>query len=267
MTAGDDGTAIVRNAKTLRLIARTSSDDVTLHDAALSPDARQLVVARDDGWAAVYDVRKGSFEHWLHANPTQPHSAAHDPGTWVTGVAWSRDGRFVATTGIDSTARIWNPRTGRLLRTMTAPGVLLFTPALTRDGNFLVAAGIDGNARVWDLRSRSRPTILSQPEAIYAADFSPNGQLVATGSVSGTTRVWDWRRRIVLATMPRHADLVNAVHFSPDGHWIMSASDDGTAKIYTCTTCVPLDELVARAHRRERLIQGASGPEGTGVSR
>jgi serine/threonine protein kinase len=68
----------------------------------------------------------------------------------VYGVAFSPDGRLLATAGRDGTARVWDPGTGEHLRTLTGHGGRVEGVAFSPDARLLATAGGDGTARVWD---------------------------------------------------------------------------------------------------------------------
>ena len=72
----------------------------------------------------------------------------HDGGLYE--VAFSPDGRLLATASWDGTAGMWDPATGEHLRTLTGHDGAVAGVAFSPDGCLLATAGRDGTARVWD---------------------------------------------------------------------------------------------------------------------
>ena len=69
---------------------------------------------------------------------------------WVRGVAFSPDGRLLATASTDKTARLWDPATGECLRTLTGHAAGLRGVAFSPDGRLLATASMDRTTRVWN---------------------------------------------------------------------------------------------------------------------
>ena len=75
----------------------------------------------------------------------------------VTRLAWSPDGRRLATTSDDKTARIWDPTTGKTLRTLTGHTDAVWQLAWSPDGHHLATACRANTARIWDIEPSARP--------------------------------------------------------------------------------------------------------------
>jgi WD40 repeat protein len=68
----------------------------------------------------------------------------------VMGVAFSPNGRLLATAGADTTARLWGPATGKNLRTLAGHTSTVYGVAFSQDGRLVATASWDRTARVWD---------------------------------------------------------------------------------------------------------------------
>jgi WD40 repeat protein len=232
---------------------QTIQGTVPVAQAVFDPSGRFIARATYDGWTGIFDAQTGDRIRWLSTSTTKI-GPDHPLGT-TSGVAWSSDGRFIATTSSDARIHIWSPQ-GVLLHTLLGHAGLIVSPSFAPGSDLLVTAGADHAARVWNAGTGRKVAVLrDDPQALTSAAFSPNGRLVVTGDAGGLTQVWDWRRKQLLATLPMHSDFINAVSFSPDGKRILSASNDSTAKIYACDTCVSLERLRHFVDGREREIQ------------
>jgi DNA-binding beta-propeller fold protein YncE len=167
---------------------------------------------------------------------------------WVRGVAFSPDGRLLATASTDKTARLWDPATGDCVRTLTGHAAGVRGVAFSPDGRLLATASADRTARLWDPATGDcLRTLSGHAESVYAVAFSPDGRLLAMASADQTARLWDPATGDGLRTLSGHAQPVYGVAFSPDGQWLATASDDRTAKVWDPVTGDCLRTLTGHA--------------------
>ena len=103
---------------------------------------------------------------------------------WVRGVAFSPDGRLLATASMDSTAKLWDPATGECVRTVTGHGAGLRGVAFSPDGRLLATASTDKTARLWDPATGKRLcTLVGRIAVVCGVAFSPDGRMLATASM------------------------------------------------------------------------------------
>ncbi len=150
----------------------------------------------------------------------------------VWSVAFSPDGKVLATGDDDGTVRIWNTATHRQSGQPLSIGDPVESVAFSPDGTILATGGDDGTVQFWNTATH-RPSgqSLDARDTVTAMAFSPDGATLAIVTVDGTTRLWDVKAHTGhLLTAP--ASAVTSVAFSPDSKILATGSDDGTARLW-----------------------------------
>lgn len=144
-------------------------------------------------------------------------------------VAFSPDGRRIASAGLDQTIKIWDAQTGDELLTLRGHTDLINCLAFSADGRHLASTSLDATVRIWDAEpdqgSEAR-TLFGHAGAVTDVAFHPNDErtLVSAGT-DGTLRMWDVRNgeSLGILTLSPSNERVK-VAYSPDGHHLAAAS-------------------------------------------
>ncbi|NET17575.1 MAG: WD40 repeat domain-containing protein, partial [Okeania sp. SIO1H6] len=173
----------------------------------------------------------GAIRKGLLQLPNRLHEFQHQGK--VLAVAFSPDGKTIATASDDQTTRLWDVATRKPIATLNYKGIVKKVE-FSSDGKTIVTLSEDKTARLWDAVT-GKPKVTLQHQGINAVAFSPDGKTIATASDDQTARLWDAATGKVKFTL-EHQGIVNAVAFSRDGKNIGTVSDDNTAKVWDAVT-------------------------------
>src|SRR5262249_15942044 len=113
----------------------------------------------------------------------------------VNGVAFSPDGKLIATASNDKTVKVWDAATGKEKYTLTGHDGYVWQVAFSPDGRYLASPTSHSTAKVWDPRTGLEVcTLRGHAGHVWSVAFSPDGKRLASGSGyagNGEIKIWD----------------------------------------------------------------------------
>ena len=185
----------------------------------------------------------------------------------ISSVAYSPDGRRVATGHKNGSTSIWDKEFRKTISIATPHRGSVTALAFSWDGRLLATGSEDKTARVCDAETGTQISSLELLSPVRSAAFSPDGKLVAIGNSYGKTFVWNSRStngRQPLKLLP-HGDSVKALAFSSDGKLLMVGGANKQVRIWQVESeqeILPLFrhpdavESVAISQDRSRALSG-----------
>jgi WD40 repeat protein len=158
----------------------------------------------------------------------------------LRGLAFSPDGIWLVSDGVDRTVRVWDATTGRLLKTLEGHTRRVLAVTLSPDGTRLATASADGTVKIWDTRTDQVLTTLESHQGLgpWSVAFSADGRRLATGDGNGNAsvmRIWDTATWKEICEPKVHAYGVVGLAFHPGGTQLAS-SGGRTVRVWDTTT-------------------------------
>jgi len=150
----------------------------------------------------------------------------------VKSVAFSVDGKMLATGSLDKTVKLWEITTGRELHTLSGHSDIVDSVAFSADGRTLASGSWDQTIKLWDVGSgKELKTLQGHSAWVLSVAFSADGFTLASGSWDHTIKLWDVTSGKELRTLRGHATWVLSVAFSGNGKTLATASAEPTIKL------------------------------------
>jgi WD40 repeat protein len=276
ISAGDDTVRLWNpiSGKAIRTLSGHAGNwsESAVTSLAVSPNGKYIASGGTDNRIRIWNLKQ-----FLKSGQGKTRIlTGHSQGNWlaqgVRTVAFSADGKILASGGGDKIVKLWDTATWREISSLTghsdAIASLAFSPveltlisaagstiklwkldtdeemtytassspravSFNADGETLAMGGLKGAFSVWVLKTREE--VLKDTlhsEEISAIAFSANGQYFATGSYDKKIKLWNARSGDLISTFIGHSQAVYSLAFCPDSSMLASGSADKTIRLW-----------------------------------
>ncbi|KAF9232864.1 WD40-repeat-containing domain protein [Melanogaster broomeanus] len=148
------------------------------------------------------------------AVPFEGHTRA------VYSVAYSPNGKQIATGAQNGLIIIWDSKTGTMIKQLQVSG------------------SADHALCIWDTTTGASvgEKWNAHSDRVWTVRYSPDDETIASGGRDSLVRIWDAQRKMKVVEITEHPDWVNCVTFSPDGTCLATACDDSNIRIFDVRT-------------------------------
>jgi WD40 repeat protein len=244
--------------------AQTGKETFTLkghhedvHSVAFSLDGKTLASAGSDGIIRLWNVAKGTdigqadgkaISRDRLSHPFRQGPAGTSSFPYFLTLAFSPDGKTLASGAMDGTIKLWEVATpqrivtfrGRIEEVATLESIVTFrghteevrSVAFSPDGKTLASGEKMQAIKLWDIPTRRSVATLHHPEEVNTLAFSPDGKILASGGGDGTIRLWRAAMRDEIAVLRGHERCIASLAFTPDGKMLASGGQDETIRLW-----------------------------------
>jgi len=218
----------VLDDRTLKSV-RTLADKKRLVHFAFSWDREQIAWSVNGTQAEVEDLRTGK-------------RLAIDAGQSQPSLAFSPDGKFLATGGYGKEAKLWDLATGKIARTFDTDTDGGLTIAFSPDGRVLALGNRNSDARIFETATGKLLHTLPKRMS-HELKFNPSGNMLAVTYVDGSISIWDPATGKLRHSAESGAKELYTLDWSPKGDLLATAGREGRIVILDAKGLKPLKEL------------------------
>lgn len=218
------------------------------YDAGDIAGVRQTLnrFSEDPSWAGVR-----GFEWRYFDALTSPFQQVASQGNVVVDIAVSHDGALCAACSRNRQVRVWDARSGELIRTLSLAAGRFNSVDFCPNSTLLASGSSDGMLRVWDpVNSEVSLREIKHGPAVTTVRYSGDGRLLLSSGNNGAIRIWNADDLEVVEQIPSGMSRTMHAMFLPDGERIVVATEDGRIRVWDVGTrrqlriVDPLPELI-----------------------
>lgn len=175
----------------------------------------------------------------------------------ITALAWSPDGKYLASASYDKTVQVWDASNGKHLLTYKGHTQRVQTLTWSPDSKRIASGSDDATVHIWNAITGAHiMTYTKHTGEVRAVAWSPDGSRIASAGTDTTVQVWNATTGTVSYTYTGHGRAVEALTWSPDNRRIASGGEDQQLHVWAITQDVQKRSLFSSlfSQNRSQLI-------------
>ena len=187
-------------------------------------------------------IGEGSFEQWQRSDEMVRKNlpqgvklvrTLRGHTDTIGRIAWSPDGRMLASPSADQTIRLWDVATGQCLHTLEGHTDEVKAVSFDKSVRVLASASFDHTIKLWEVQSgKLLRTLIGHVSWVNSVAFDPQSDLLASGGEDKTIRLWDVEAGRLLQTTNEDISCIHSVAFDSHGRVLASGGSDRTIRLW-----------------------------------
>jgi WD40 repeat protein len=263
---------VIRHGQPLQLIRRQTREILRNFQTKENYPINPFILSFSPDSRTIAGISQTNQILLWNASSDQPKTSMAGHKQVISGIAFSRDGKSLASSSYDKTVKIWDTKTGQLKQTLSVKNPV-FTLIFSETGKVIHAADTSGTVYQWNASTGQLIRTIANPQnqlqtvpitlddSVYAVVFSPDGKLMARRDADKNIRIWNLESGNLVSIIQRDNELSYTMTFSPNGQTLATVDESKRRELLTGGSYHVLrlwntqtGRLIARSNNRQYIL-------------